>query len=311
MRNKYVSLIGLLQAAAVLTIGSSVVTAMPVDHVGIQLFTHFKLQYLVASVLLCVALALLRRPFYVAGLLLAVGLNASLVVPWYVANAVPPGGKPVTILSANILSSNTEHQRLFELLDAEAPDIVFLQEVSPQWLEALVRLRQDYPYSYTEARDGNFGMALFSRLPFTSVSHVDSPPLGYPTIVATIDVDGAALQVVGSHPMIPVSAQFYADRNAQFESIAELFAEWDGPRVLLGDLNTSMWDINYRQLEDKTGLRNARLGFGVVPTWPTFMPFAMIPIDHVLLSGDISVVELRSGPRIGSDHLPLIVTLAL
>jgi endonuclease/exonuclease/phosphatase (EEP) superfamily protein YafD len=311
MRSKYLSIIGLLQAAAVLTMGFSVITAMPIDHVGVQLFTHFKLQYLVVSIVLCVALALLRRPVYVAGLLLAVGLNTSLVVPWYVAIPALPGGHPVKILSANILSSNTEHQRLFDLLDAEAPDVVFLQEVSPQWLDALVRLRQSYPYSYAEAREGNFGMALFSRLPLTAVSHVDSPPLGYPTIVATIDVAGAALHIVGSHPMIPISAQFYSDRNRQFDSLAELLAGQHGPRVLLGDLNTSMWDINYRRLEDKTGLRNARPGFGVVPTWPTFLPFAMIPIDHVLLSGDISVVELRSGPRIGSDHLPLIVTLAL
>ena len=311
MRSKHVSIVGLLQAAAVLTIGFSVVTAMPIDQFGIQLFTHFKLQYLVASIVLCVALALLRRPFYVAGLLLAVGLNASLVVPWYIASPAPPGGSPLKILSANVLSSNTEHQRLVDLLDAEAPDVVLLQEVTPQWLEALVGLRQSYPYSYAEAREGNFGMALFSRLPFTSVTHVDSPPLAYPTIIATIDVAGVVLHLVGSHPMIPVSAQFYSARNVQFESIAELLAGRDGPRVLLGDLNASMWDIHYRQLREKTGLRNARLGFGIVPTWPTFMPFAMIPIDHVLLSGDISVVELRSGPRIGSDHLPLIVTLAL
>ena len=311
MRNKYVSLIGLLQAAALLTIVFSVVTAMPVDNFGVQLFTHFKLQYLLVSVLLCVALALYRRPLYVGGLLVAVALNASLVVPWYVPDSSPDNDRQLKLLNANVLSSNTDHQPLFELLDAEAPDVVVLQEVSGQWLEALDPLRQAYPYSYAEAREGNFGIALFSRIPFTSASHTDSPPLGYPTIIATLDVEGTALHLVGTHPMIPVSGQFYVDRNEQLASIVELIKGRDGPHVLIGDLNASMWDINYRELEDHTGLRNARVGFGIVPTWPTFMPFAMIPIDHVLVSDDVSVVELRSGPRIGSDHLPLIVTIAL
>ena len=124
-----VSLVGLLQAAAIVAIVFSVVTAIPIDFYGVQLFAPFKLQYLVISVLLCVALALLRQPVYVGGLLLAVGLNASLVIPWYVAESAPGGDTRLKVLSANILSSNTEHQRLFDLLEAEAPDLVLLQQL--------------------------------------------------------------------------------------------------------------------------------------------------------------------------------------
>jgi len=311
MRGKPVSLVGLLQAAAILTIVFSVVTVLPIDHFGIQLFTHFKLQYLVVSVLLCVAFALLRQPVYVGGLLLAVALNASLVLPWYFADDVALSDKRLKVLYANVLSTNTQHERLFDLLDAEAPDVVMLQEVSPQWLMALDRLRQSYPYSYAEAREGNFGIALFSRVPFTSVGHIDSPPLGYPTVIATLDIDGDTLHLVGTHPMIPMGQRFHSDRNTQLDSITDLLDGRDGSLILVGDLNLSQWDIKYRSLEENTGLRNTRIGFGVVPTWPTFMPFAMIPIDHVLVSDDLGVVETRSGPRIGSDHLPLIVTIAL
>ena len=130
-------------------------------------------------------------------------------------------------------------------------------------------------------------------------------------MIATLDIDGDTLHLAGTHPTIPLGQRLYSDRNTQLASIADLFEGRDGSLMLVGDLNLSQWDINYRLLEENTGLRNTRIGFGVVPTWPTFMPFAMIPIDHILVSDDLSVVETRSGPRIGSDHLPLIVTIAL
>ena len=94
-------------------------------------------------------------------------------------------------------------------------------------------------------------------------------------------------------------------------SVAVLARQVEHPVMLIGDFNTTMWTRPYRTLEANTGLRNTRKGFGVLPTWSTFMPFAMIAIDHAFVSDDIGVVETRTGPRIGSDHLPLILTVAL
>lgn len=311
MRRKRVSLVGLLQAAAVITMLISAATLLPADNFGLQLFVHFRLQYFLATLLLFIIFAVLRNPRYAGVLFIATVINASLVLPWYFDNPPEKDGVELKLLLANILSTNTRHERLIELLDAEAPDIVLLQEVSPQWLMYLDELRPKFPWSYAEAREGNFGIALFSRLPLVSVSHVDSPPLGYPTIIATLEAGGHAVRLVNSHPTIPVSPRLYEARNEHMESLGELLQDQGKPRILVSDLNASMWDVNYRALEERTGLRNVRRGFGIVPTWPTFMPLAMIPIDHVLVSSEVGVTDVRRGPRIGSDHLPLIVTLSL
>lgn len=306
-----VTLTGLLQAAAVITVAFSVGTLLPIDHFAIQLFTHFRLQYLVVSLGLLLLFKYLRSPWLTGAIAAGVVLNAVLVLPWYVGEDETSGGVELKLLHANVLSSNTEYDRLIRLLDTEAPDLVMLQEVSPDWLVALDELRADYPYSYAEAREGNFGIALFSRVPLRSVSHFDSPPFGYPTIVASLDIDGQVLHFIGTHPMIPVSGTFYDARNEQLAGVARLLGKQAEPKILVGDLNLSQWDINYKRLEQQGGVRNARKGFGILPTWPVFMPFAMIPIDHVLVSETISVTGFYSGPRIGSDHLPLVVTFTL
>jgi endonuclease/exonuclease/phosphatase (EEP) superfamily protein YafD len=61
----------------------------------------------------------------------------------------------------------------------------------------------------------------------------------------------------------------------------------------------------------QTGLKNSRRGFGILPTWPTFLPLLSIPIDHFLLSPEFAVLKTGQGPNIGSDHVPLITELML
>jgi endonuclease/exonuclease/phosphatase (EEP) superfamily protein YafD len=94
---------------------------------------------------------------------------------------------------------------------------------------------------------------------------------------------------------------------------AAVIRELAGPNICIGDLNTTMWSRYFRDFVEQSGLASVREGFGVLPTWPTFMGpnWMMLPIDHCLVSADIRVVTASVGDRIGSDHLPLIVELEL
>jgi len=311
MRRNRVTPLGLLQAAAVLTVLFSVVTVFDFAHRNIELFSHFRLQYLAVSLLLLMLFAVLRKPVYAFLLLGTTLLNASFVLPWYLDKDPVARTTDLRILNANVHSSNDEYQRLLDLVGAEQPDIIFVQELSPAWRDAIKPLKSEYPYDYSVPRDGNFGIAVLSRKAFDSVTHVDSPPLSHPTIVATVTIDETSLTLISTHPMIPVTSSQFDARNEQIDSIANLVSKIEGPAILTGDFNLSIWCRRYRLLEEQTGLRNTRRGFGVLPTWPTFMPFAMIPIDHALVSDEIGVNDIRTGSRIGSDHLPLIVDVTL
>ncbi len=306
-----VTLEGLLQAAATLIVVFSVGTAFDSLHHGIELFVHFRLQYLVIALLMAVAFAALRQFAWGGALLLTAAFNAYFVAPFYLGVPAPQDGQTLKIMHANVQASNSDYRRVVDVVSAESPDVVFLLEVTDAWLDGTRELESQYKYRYAEEREGNFGIAVFSRIPFDAVSHIDSPPFGLPTIVAMVTVADRRVTLISTHPTIPLGKHRFDARNEQLEHIAGLAARSGDSTILIGDLNITAWSHSFRSFLDESKLRDARLGFGVLPTWPVLMPFAMIPIDHALVSDDVAVVELRHGSRTGSDHLPLVLTVAL
>lgn len=301
-----------LQAAAIATMLFSAVTSFDALHHYVELFSHFRLQYLAASLLLLLFFTLPpRRPNFLIALAFTAALNAGHVLPWYQGETPADGPVSLKILHANVLSSNDQYERLLQLVDSERADVVFLQEVTENWQNATRPLAEDYPYAIFEARDDNFGIAMLSRKPLQSTAIISSPPLGYPTIVATLSANGEMLTLISTHAPNPLSRSTFDARNEHFRGVADVVGTAKGPVLLTGDFNTGMWGSNYRALVNKAGLKNASRGFGILPTWPTFLPPAMIPIDHAFVSKEIGVVDLRTGSPIGSDHLPLIIEIAI
>ena len=306
-------LIALLQAAALVTAVFSIATLAGHLHRYLELFSHFRLQYLaIAAALACLLFALNKRR-WAAVMLVVAAVNVIPVYPWYVAEAraAVSGAAPLRLLLSNVYSGNGDTAALIDLVQAEDADIVFLQEITSRHSRELEELRGRFDYSLNIPRNDNFGIAVLSQRPFESARVIQSPPHGFPTLVVEVLIDRTPVTFVTTHPMPPLGTIGFESRNKQLASIAGLVNSIEGPRVLIGDLNTTMWGHRYAQLIETTGLVDARYGFGVLPSWPTSLPVAMIPIDHCLVSPEVSVVEVRTGPDIGSDHLPLIVELGL
>ena len=305
------SFFGMLQAVAVLTIIASIVTGLNIPLRYLELFSHFRLQYFVVSALLLLVFSALRHYAYAAALATIVIFNASFVLPWYFSRSTAAEGNPLKLIHVNVRSRNTEYDRMVAFVAAEKPDMVFMQEVTAEWLAGTKALLADYPYFYVESRSDSFGIAAFSKIPFDAIRHIDSPPLGHPTIIASVTINGEEVTLLSSHPSIPVGRHLYEARNEHLRSLTDLVIQARGKIIMLGDFNASLWCAHFRQLETSTGLKNVRRGFGILPSWPTYLPFAMIPIDHALVSESISVSDVRTGVSIGSDHLPLVVTLSM
>jgi endonuclease/exonuclease/phosphatase (EEP) superfamily protein YafD len=285
-------------------------------HRYVELISHFRLQYLLvalACLLVCLALHAWWLALYA---FVTVALNLVMVVPWYLP---PPQAlldqpyAPVKLLFANVESANRNVAAFLGLVREETPDVVIIQEATERWIDHLHVLAAGFPYATALPRPRGGGIALYSRLP---VERFDVVALGWermPGLLARLRLRGGVLSVVTVHPRPPLRRHDFRQRNAQLRDAAAIVQSVPAPKILVGDLNTSLWSPYYAQLVRHSGLYNARQGFGVRPTWPAWMPwpFLMIPIDHCLVSPDIRVRTMRTGRDIGSDHLPLIVDMAI
>ncbi|MCH8822531.1 MAG: endonuclease/exonuclease/phosphatase family protein [Planctomycetes bacterium] len=286
-----------------------------VHYYPIELFHHFQVQYFIASVVILIVLAALRRWRFVIIAIAAVIVSSSAVIPlWFRPHDVDSSTtatqltSTIRILHANVLSSNADHAKLIDLINREKPDLVMLQEINSHWVKALTPLENDYPYKCIAARDDNFGIAIFSRTPLHATVVQQFGSANFPSITFQIQIDNTFVDVISTHPMPPVSADAMASHNEQLLAVAAFAEGRENPLIVVGDLNTTMWTGPYNNLCEKLNLTNARKGFGILPGWPTSLPGIMrIPIDHCLVSDEVFISDCRLGSEIGSDHLPLII----
>ena len=153
--------------------------------------------------------------------------------------------------------------------------------------------------------------AMVGGLPLRNGKVVEVGESEVPSIAATIEVGGRNVFLLGTHPLPPASAAYARLRNEQFREIAAQVRRCAMPAIVLGDLNSTPWSPYFKELLRDSGLQNASQGRGLFGSWPAWMPLMRIPLDHCLASPSIRINNMRLGPGIGSDHLPLVVDVQI
>lgn len=281
-----------------------------------DLFTHFRLQYIVAALALgTVALATGARGCAVALAVVAVVHGWAIKDVWIGEAASPSAaGVPLRIVSANVLRTNPTPELVFDFVRAAEADLVVLVEAgTARWDPVLAEIAKLYPYQVPGEGRERDPVRLFSRYPVLNAQVVEPPGGRRPYLVAKIAVGPEPVRVIGVHPPSPSpsDATDSRRRNLQLDHIAETVTDRESPLIVAGDFNTSPWSPHFRDLIAATGLRDAADGHGWIATWPAWFWPAQVPIDHVLIRGPLDVADIRRGPFIGSDHYPLIADLRL
>ncbi|MEG5047245.1 endonuclease/exonuclease/phosphatase family protein [Microcoleus sp. B4-C1] len=310
---KHVILKGFIIAATVNAV-LSIVGYLGELNIFFELSSHFKLQYLLVGFSTFIFFALVRsKKIWWLVSAFCIIINLAEIVPWYFPAPAFAGATPghnLRILHSNVLRGNRQYSEVISLVKAEQPDIAVFVEVNSSWAKQLSVLSEIFPYSSTQQESERFGSAIYSKLPLEN-SFVKAFSNRRKSLSADVKFQGKIISLILAHPTVPVKQESFIDRNQQLAGIGEYAAQVKNPLIVVGDLNTTMWSPFYKNMVKTGNLRNARSGFGILPTWPTFMPLAYIPIDHFLVSKEIGVLKIRTGRNVGSDHLPLITDLVI
>lgn len=288
----------------------------------VDLFSHFRWQYLVFQAFFLILATTTRRWVLIGACLVGAGANIMEIAPFYLT-PVPSAPKDPThfsVLQINVNSRNKHFDKVLAIVEKHKPDIVCVQEVSPGWDSFLTAhlKAMGYEYRVAQPRTDDFGIGIYSRLPIKFSQVIQSAPQSetqhfpVPAAFAVCKLGDQSLSVISVHPLPPLSEEAFALRNEEFAAInAARDAKIKDPFIIAGDLNCSPWSYYFNKVLLRSKVNNTALGFGLQTTWPSGQPHLGIPIDHVLASKDLITTNYQVLGACGSDHLPVLVQMAL
>jgi endonuclease/exonuclease/phosphatase (EEP) superfamily protein YafD len=214
------------------------------------------------------------------------------------------------VIEFNAWSRNPEPQRVGQWLAHQDPDVVIILESTP-----LIE-REVAAQTHLQIFHGSGAIIATREKPLAEHVAWEARHLpGAPTEFTWVDLRGTGGQlftVAGVHKGRPIPSRYAwgQDRN-----IAAIVATQDRSSLILaGDFNSTQWSFRQRITDAAIGLERRDIA---IPTWPERLadlggmsfPVPFMSIDHIYAGSSWKMVSVKRGPRLGSDHYPLVATL--
>lgn len=265
------------------------------------------------------------------------GLTASLLRSLRLMSFRQQSAPPLRVLTHNVGRQLIDEELLLRLIRDNDAELVLLQEISQHCAARCFKALADvYPFSAFGALsllDRDMGMAVMSRHPILSNEDLKLTEEG--VVVqqhVRVRLDGETLSIYNVHltlPWIrsrrvawfPLALPFYDDvlRRAEVNALLELICADDNAVLMGGDFNLHDRSSDHARLTSVLidAFDEAGRGWGF--SWPLSsspgidLPVAIpiVRIDYLFASKCFSAVSARLLGVTGSDHLPLLVELAI
>jgi endonuclease/exonuclease/phosphatase family metal-dependent hydrolase len=209
----------------------------------------------------------LRRRAVALTTLVTTAALAAVVLPRCLPDGNPPArGEQLRVLDANLAGGQADAGSLVKLVRAVRPDLLTVQELTPQEAGRLntAGLRTLMPYMVDRSSPSQ-GSGIYSRYPLAELPMIELG--GFRQARATIEYpSGQRIEVVSVHPCSPSDVHDTPCWAAGLRALPRAGGEF---RVLAGDFNST---LDHRPLRDLlgSGYRDAAdvRGKALIPAWP-------------------------------------------
>lgn len=289
------------------------------DHGRLDILAHFAPFWLLGALMAC-AYAVVSdrtlRPLFGAMGLLGVLACGSLMLPEYlrpIPHARAGAPNQIKVIQFNAWGNNADIEGTARWLADQKADVIIMEEAEPPLIarvEATTGLHLTCP---------SCGISIYTRatpVKLPKLAKLSGPAdwrLRPPVALARIALDGGQVTLVGTHTVWPTEPGW---QRAQGEFLAGLLDAL--PRdttILAGDFNSAPWSHGRRAEDRRFGLTRITRG---LYSWPArsvlkpeqALPVPILPIDHIYVGSAFKVVSVKRGPRLGSDHYPVVAVLS-
>jgi len=279
--------------------------------------THLTPLFLAGAVAAAVVWLLAGRRGMVTPVLAGLGVASALMLMWPELSARRVFASPETttlkLVQFNTWVHNSSPEKAAAWILEQDPDIIVLEEATRD--PGVVQLlRERYPHRSTcdEPLDCST-LVLAKRKPVAEGGLSGPQRANLMGAWATYSSSAGDFTVVGVHYTWPWPA---GPQQMQTERLAKVLNRFPKERLIVaGDFNSTPWSFSLRRQDAMFGIeRRTRALF----SWPAApvsrlniaLPFPVLAIDQIYAGEAWRTVSIKRGPKLGSDHYPLVIELA-
>ncbi len=221
-----------------------------------------------------------------------------------VASTAETSSAAMKVVSFNIWVGNRPLGEIENFLRKENADVVLLQEIDAEHAaDLLPKLKDVYPHQLSCAHARACQLAMLSRTPWSHAEFLKGSVENPAMIWARYGSGDDTYRIASLHHAWPFQA--YAQVNH-----TDWLIQWSygvtEPLLIAGDFNLTPFSWKLSKFAWMTGLKRYST---YQRNWPGHRYAPAFLIDHVFSTNAFKPIDVRTGPALGSDHLPIIATV--